>query len=84
VKLSAFITLIASVVGAMLIAFPSTSANAEQPPQGGFVAVPKIQYDSAKKATPAAHQVYNVCKNKPAFPAALLALCPRHVCWVIV
>jgi hypothetical protein len=47
-KRRAFIALIASVVGSTLIAFPA-SANAEQPPQDGCVAVPKIQYDSAKK-----------------------------------
>jgi hypothetical protein len=32
-----------------LSALPSSSVNAEQPPQADCVAVPKIQYDSAKK-----------------------------------
>jgi hypothetical protein len=32
-----------------LIAFPTSAVSAEQPPQSGCVAVPKIQYDSAKK-----------------------------------
>jgi hypothetical protein len=33
----------------MLIASPSSSANAEQPPRTGCVAVSKQEYDSAKK-----------------------------------
>ena len=45
----AFITMIASMVGLMLVAFLSAPAKAEQPPRDGCVAVPKIQYDSAKK-----------------------------------
>jgi len=44
-----FIVLITGVIGLMLIAFLSSSAIAEQPPQDGCVAVPKSQYDSAKK-----------------------------------
>jgi len=48
-KRGKLITLIATMIGLMLIAFPSSSLNAEQPPQKGCVAVPKIQYDSAKK-----------------------------------
>jgi hypothetical protein len=40
---------IAAAIGFMLIAFPSSSATAQQPPQPNCVAVPKIQYDSAKK-----------------------------------
>jgi len=46
-KLIALFT--AAVLGLMLIAFPPSSVNAEQPPRDGCVAVPKIQYDSAKK-----------------------------------
>ena len=39
----------AAVIGLMLIAFPSSSANAEQPPRKGCRAVSKIEYDSAKR-----------------------------------
>jgi hypothetical protein len=38
-----------AVIGLMLISFPSSSVNAEQPPRKGCVAVPKIEYDSAKR-----------------------------------
>jgi len=48
-KRKALIAPIAAAIGFMLFAFPSSSANAEQPPQANCVAVPKIQYDSAKK-----------------------------------
>jgi hypothetical protein len=41
--------LIAVVSGVMLFAFSALSGNAEQPPREGCVAVPKIQYDSAKR-----------------------------------
>jgi hypothetical protein len=40
---------ITAVVGLILIAFLSSSVKAEQPPRAECVAVPKIQYDSAKK-----------------------------------
>ena len=48
-----FITLIenracTAVIGLMLIAFPSSSVNAEQPPRKGCVAVSKGEYDSTK------------------------------------
>ena len=43
------IALIAAVMGLMQIAFPFSSVKAEQPPQNGCVAIPKIQSDSAKK-----------------------------------
>jgi hypothetical protein len=39
----------AAAIGFALIASPASSAIAEQPPQDGCIAVPKIQYDSAKK-----------------------------------
>ncbi len=48
-KRGKLIALTAIVIGPVLIAFPSSSVNAEQPPHSGCVAVPKIQYDSAKK-----------------------------------
>jgi hypothetical protein len=38
-----------AVIGLMLIAVPSSSVNAEQPPRKGCVAVSKHEYDSAKK-----------------------------------
>ena len=38
-----------AVIGLMLIAFPSSSVNAEQPPRKGCVAVDKREYDSAKR-----------------------------------
>jgi hypothetical protein len=44
-----FVTLIASVVGSTLLVFSPASADTEKPPQDGCVAVPKIQYDSAKQ-----------------------------------
>ncbi len=49
-----FITLIengtyAAVIGLVLIAFPSSSVNAEQPPRKGCVAVTKNEYDGAKR-----------------------------------
>ncbi len=44
-----FIAFAAVVTGLPLSAFLSSSAHAQQPPQDGCVAVPKIQYDSAKK-----------------------------------
>ena len=37
-----------AVIGLLLIAFPSSSVNAEQPPRKGCVAVSKGEYDSAK------------------------------------
>jgi uncharacterized metal-binding protein YceD (DUF177 family) len=43
------LALVTAVIGSMLIASPFSPAHAEQPPQNGCVAVPKIQYDSAKK-----------------------------------
>ena len=45
-KLFAFFT---AAIGFVLIASAASSATSEQPPQDGCVAVPKIQYDSAKK-----------------------------------
>jgi hypothetical protein len=53
-KLGKFIALIengacAAVIGLMLIAVPSSSVNAEQPPRTGCVAVSKHEYASAKK-----------------------------------
>lgn len=36
-------------IGLMLIAFPSSSVNAEQPPGKQCVSVPKQEYDSAKR-----------------------------------
>ena len=36
-------------IGLMLIAFPSPSANAEQPPQDRCVAVSEQEYDSANR-----------------------------------
>ena len=38
-----------AMIGLMLIAFPSSSVNAEQPPRKGCVAVSKNEYGSAKK-----------------------------------
>ena len=38
----------AAVIGLMLIASPSSSENAQQPPRN-CRAVPKIEYDSAKR-----------------------------------
>jgi hypothetical protein len=40
----------AAVIGSMLIAFPFSSANAQQPPRNGCVAVAKSEYASAKRA----------------------------------
>jgi hypothetical protein len=37
------------VIGLMLIAFPFSSANAQQSPWEGCRAVSKIEYDSAKR-----------------------------------
>ena len=37
-----------AVIGLMLIAFPSSSVRAEQPPRKDCIAVSKIEYDSAK------------------------------------
>ena len=53
-KLGKFIALIengacTAVIGLMLIAVPSSSVNAEQPPRKGCAAVSKHEYDSAKK-----------------------------------
>jgi hypothetical protein len=39
----------AAVIGSMLIAFPLSSAKAQQPPRNGCVAVSKREYDSAKR-----------------------------------
>jgi hypothetical protein len=39
----------AAVIGVTLIAFPSKSANAQQPPWAGCRAVSKIEYNSAKR-----------------------------------
>jgi len=47
-KRGTFIAPIAAAIGLMLIANPASSANADQPPAVGCVAVAKIQYDSAK------------------------------------
>jgi hypothetical protein len=49
-----FLTLIESgayiaVIGLMVIAFPSTSVNAQQAPRKGCVAIDKREYDSAKR-----------------------------------
>ena len=41
--------LFTAAVGFALVASPASSAPAELPPQDGCIAVPKIQYDSAKK-----------------------------------
>ena len=38
-----------AMIGLMLIAYPSSSANAQQPPWEGCRAVSKIEYDSAKR-----------------------------------
>ena len=38
-----------AVIGLMLIAFPASSVNAEQPPHKGCVGVSKGAYQSAKK-----------------------------------
>ena len=38
-----------AVIGLMLIAFPSSSVNAEQPYRKGCLAVPKSEYDSANR-----------------------------------
>jgi hypothetical protein len=38
-----------AVIGLMLIAFPSSLVNAEQPPRKGCVAVSKSEYSSAKE-----------------------------------
>jgi len=38
-----------AVIGLMLIAYPASSANAQQPPWEGCRAVSKIEYDSAKR-----------------------------------
>ena len=38
-----------AVIGLMLIAFPSASVNAQQPPRKGCDAVDKREYDSAKR-----------------------------------
>jgi hypothetical protein len=38
-----------AVIGLMLIAFPSSSVNAEQPPHKGCVGVSKDAYQIAKK-----------------------------------
>ena len=43
------IGLAAAAIGSMLIAVPALAANTEQAPYDKCVAVPKIQYDSAKK-----------------------------------
>ena len=37
------------VIGLMLIAYPSASANAQRPPWEGCRAVSKIEYNSAKR-----------------------------------
>ena len=37
------------VIGLMLIALPTSSVNAQQPPRTGCVAVSKIEYNSAKR-----------------------------------
>ncbi len=44
-----FIAPITAAIGLVLVAFSASSGNAQQPPRDGCVAVPKIQYDSAKK-----------------------------------
>ena len=36
-------------IGLMLIAFPSPSVNADQPPRNGCVAVSRQEYDSANR-----------------------------------
>jgi hypothetical protein len=38
-----------AVIGLMLIAFPSSSVNAQQSPQKGCVAVSKGEYDGANR-----------------------------------
>ena len=38
-----------AVIGLMLIVFPFSSVNAEQPPRKGCVAVDKREYDAAKR-----------------------------------
>jgi hypothetical protein len=38
-----------AVIGLMLIAFSSSSVNAQQPPRKGCVAVSKSEYSSAKR-----------------------------------
>jgi hypothetical protein len=40
----------AAVIGLALIAFPFSSASAQQPPRNGCVAVSKSEYASAKRA----------------------------------
>lgn len=37
------------VIGLMLLTFPCSSVNAEQPPRAGCAAVSKQEYDSAKR-----------------------------------
>jgi hypothetical protein len=38
-----------AVIGLILIALPSSSVNAQQPPRNGCIAVSKTEYDSAKR-----------------------------------
>lgn len=38
-----------SAMGLMLVAFPDSSVNANQPPRKGCVSVVKQEYDSAKR-----------------------------------
>ena len=45
------IGLATAAIGSMLIAVPALAANAEQATYDKCVAVPKIQYDSAKSKT---------------------------------
>ena len=48
-KRKKIIALVAAVVGFMPMAFSASPLHAAQPPQEGCIAVPKIQYDSAKR-----------------------------------
>ena len=60
-------------IGLMLIAFPSHSVNAEQPPSEGCVAVSKQEYDSADRQK-LLHTRLHICENGPVRAALLLVL----------
>ena len=64
-------------IGLMLIAFPSPSVNAEQPPREGCVAVSKQEYDSANRQKLLRSRFSTYARNGPV-RAALLSGIVTH------
>ena len=73
-KRTKFIAPIAAAIVFMLVALPTSSANTAQPPQADCVAVPKIQYDSAKQQYLLQNRFGMYVRTGRIIPATLLVL----------